>query len=90
MNEEDQVKVTQVGIIIKAGAEVPFKVLGKADSVKGHTYELRHFPNGEMALLSGLSGKQFVIPWDELIRLAIDAGVDEPDIIVPESRIVLQ
>jgi hypothetical protein len=52
---------------------------GEAKGEDGSEYELSVTAAGHMPLVrSGKTGRCFSIGWQELIRLAIAAGVDEP------------
>lgn len=93
MSEEDE-KIgeevpQQLGIMIPKDDPVAHRIMGDANSVKGHKYLLGHLPAGEPVIVSTLTGKRFAVPWVLIIRAAIDAGIDEPEIVLPESKIVL-
>ncbi|PAT41186.1 hypothetical protein CK623_02795 [Vandammella animalimorsus] len=45
----------------------------------GVTYELNTGINGAPLIRSGKTGKWFSVSWEELLRLAIDAGIDTSD-----------
>lgn len=50
---------------------------GGATSSSGKQYELNATLGGCPMISSKQTGKQWVLSWEELIRMAIDAGIDQ-------------
>lgn len=52
---------------------------GDAEDEDGRRYELGTTTSGAPCIRGGTTGKYFVVPWGELIDMAIEAGIDTPD-----------
>lgn len=52
---------------------------GEATLSTGETYTLTNLLNGVMLIESIQTGKYFQMPWEDVIRLAREAGIDQED-----------
>ena len=52
---------------------------GTAQSDDGIKYELSINPRGEPLIRSEQTGKWFLLSWQEVLDLAIQAGINDPD-----------
>ena len=54
--------------------------VGSADGPGGFSYEMSsNFSDHSPIIQSKKTGKWFVLGWEEIVNLAIDAGIDKPD-----------
>lgn len=52
--------------------------IGQAQDEAGLSYEVSICPGGSPHVISRQSGRQWTLSWDELVKLAIGAGIDAP------------
>lgn len=53
--------------------EMPFSATNNRTGITYHAY---HLENGEMMLVSPITGKKFVFGWNDVLTVAIHRGID--------------
>ena len=67
-----------MGEIIDNDALLLRIAVGEAEGKDGTKYELCNSMSGTMLIKSAKTGKTFSLGWRDAIKMAVDAGVDEP------------
>ena len=73
--EREAVAAARLGRIDAAGAFFICEARGEAEAADV-TYELNTHLSGAPMVRSGKTGKTFSLSWHDVLRLAIDAGID--------------
>lgn len=68
------------GTIHPSGSLLLRSSRGDAEAVDGRKYEFSTTLHGQPCIRSEKSGKYFVVSWEELLQMAIDAGIDNAEV----------
>lgn len=68
-----------VGKIIGSGTMILRNAVGEAKTDSGLKYEICSNMNASPLIRSEQTGKSFSLSWDDVLKLAIEAGIDEPE-----------
>lgn len=67
-----------IGRLIPSSCLIVRIEVGEAKN-DSHEYELSHMPGGQPVITNIETGMHYTIGWQELIQLATDAGINEPE-----------
>jgi hypothetical protein len=71
------------GHLIESNAILLRRRLGEARIDDGSRYEIGASPTGAPIIRSRQSGRYWSLTWDELVALALEAGIDAPAPVPP-------
>lgn len=85
----DLYRLDFLGTVLREKEPLLARLVGTAtDKNTGNQYQTFHTPEGEMVIQSKVTGKKFIVRWNDVLTLGLFRGLDRDVSLTEDSQII--